>query len=106
MCCPVPPLLGGVGFPRAQDLINCLRLLIELGARVDCCDLRGNTPAHAAARRGNTECLQLLIDTNGSSTRPPTALLAPGSCFSAPVTACLVICLAMLRVSHSIPPSL
>ncbi|KAJ4457529.1 putative ankyrin 2; brain [Paratrimastix pyriformis] len=46
----------------SPDHIVCIKALLDLGARADCTDSRGNTPVHSAARKGDIEVLLLLLE--------------------------------------------
>ncbi len=48
----------------ASDMnhLDCLRVLLRSGIRVNVQDSTGDTPLHKAARQGHIECMRMLID--------------------------------------------
>lgn len=65
---PLGPKTDGVA---ADDMIvgralNILAALLQHGARVDARDSRAGTPLHEAAKRGNEQALERLLDGNGA----------------------------------------
>ncbi|XP_075210670.1 transient receptor potential channel pyrexia-like [Lycorma delicatula] len=62
----VRPLQLASSLKNQQDAANIVKLLLDHGAKADCCDRLGRTPLHHAAIQGFSDVIKLLLDAGAS----------------------------------------